>query len=356
MAAMWSILLSLAWAGEPSAEAMEAVVLVLQGSSMCSGALIDDRGTVATAYHCVASGGRPKVTTRGGQVALGRVRAVDRALDLAVIDVPGLAGQPWLSVRPDEPELGDVVSALGHPFGVTAPAGFLEGTLRWSMTRGVVSAIGSHAIQFSAPINPGNSGGPVVDESGAIVAIVSRRTGGSEGLGFGARADQLQALIERPETGLAGVGGTWGLQPVISAFQSDSGSVSAGGRLVLAARDRVVLGLTVRGGITPRLSAIEYGDVRFAGPAARLGLRQRFGRGRLALRVDAYGEATSVVGFEGTVGGGDVQIRPMPTVWTPLVGGQAEWAGVALDFGCSPLGEGCVASLLLDWPGVVGVF
>ena len=125
---------------------------------------------------------------------------------------------------------------------------------------------------------------------------------------------------------------------------------------MLAARDRVVLGVTVRWGLGPRLAAVQFGDVQFAGPSARLGLRQRFGRGRLALRVDAWGEATTLMGYEGTVADNDVDILPTAVRWTPMVGGQISLGGAAFDMGCSPVGEGCVTSFVLNWPGVVGVF
>ncbi len=355
MAAMWSFLLGLALAADPAAEALDAVVLVVQGSSTCSGALIDARGRIATAYHCVASGGRPRVQTRGGKRVVGRVVAVDPGHDLAVIDAPELAGEPWLELREGVPELGEEVSALGHPFGVSAPAGFMEGTLRWSLTRGVVSAVGPYAIQFSAPINPGNSGGPVVDASGALIAVVSRRTGGSEGLGFGGRADRLRAMAAEDPHAMGPIGGTWAVQPVLSVWQGQHGVFSTGGRLQIAIRDRVVLGGTVRFGLNPRFGALEFDAVRFLGPAGRVALRQRFGRGRFALRADLWGEASALWGFDATIRRGDVDLDRVND-WVPLVGGQLAIGTAGFDLGCSPLGHGCAASLVINWPGVLGVF
>lgn len=369
MAAMWWILLGLTLAAEPvsaaaspspadepAAAALDSVVLIVTGRSTCSGAVIDDAGTVATAYHCVSPGGRPAVRTRGGTQATGRVRAVDRGRDLALIDVPELAGHRALPLAEAVPALGSEVSALGHPYGVSAPSGFLEGTLRWSMTRGVVSAIGPHAVQFSAPINPGNSGGPVVDEHGRLVAVVSRRTGGSEGLGFGGRVEHLRALLDAPESGVGAVGGTWGVQPMITAWNGTSGDLSAGGRLEVAFRDRVVLSGILRAGLSPRWSALNYGDVTFAGPGVRGGLRQRVGRGRFAPLIDAWGEGTVLLGYTGSVQGNEVDL-PRPTqAWTVLIGGGLMVGGAGLEAGCSPVGDGCAASFVLNWPGTVGVF
>lgn len=340
---------------DPAVDAVGAVVLVVQGSSTCSGALVDDLGTVATAYHCVASGGRPLVTTRDGVHGVGEVIGVDPRRDLALIRVHDLSGRAWLPVRDGAPAVGEVVSALGHPFGVVAPAGFLQGTLRWSLSRGVVSAVGGTAVQFTAAINPGNSGGPVVDEQGAVVAVVSRRTGGGEGLGFGGRSDHLAALMAEEPGRMGGFGGTIAIAPVLTVWQGDGGLFSAGGRVDFAVRDRLVVGGAARWGLTPRLSALQFDQVAFLGPSGRVALRQRFGRGRLALRADAWGEAAALVRADGDWSAGNITItqRVTPT-W--LVGGQLAMGGAGFDLGWSPVEGGWAASVMLNWPGVVGVF
>src|SRR5687767_6063523 len=108
---------AIAAAAEPVDAWLDAVVLVHQGSTTCAGAFVAAEGRVVTAYHCVAAGGRPRITTRAGESAVGRVAAVDRAADLAVIDVPALAGRPWLPVASAPPAPGEPVWALGHPLG-----------------------------------------------------------------------------------------------------------------------------------------------------------------------------------------------------------------------------------------------
>jgi hypothetical protein len=121
---MWALLVAVAaLAADPPVLPLDAVVLVEQGGATCAGAFVDDRGTVATAYHCVAHGGRPRVTTRDGRRAIGRVRRVDPSMDLAVIDVPDLAGEAWLALRVDPPELGEVVRPVGHPYARANPSG-----------------------------------------------------------------------------------------------------------------------------------------------------------------------------------------------------------------------------------------
>ncbi len=341
--------------GDPAVDAVEAVVLVVQGSSTCAGALVDDLGTVATAYHCVASGGHPRVTARDGVYGVGEVISVDPRRDLALIRVHDLAGRPWLVVRDGAPAVGEVVSALGHPFGVLAPAGFLEGTLRWSLSQGVVSNVGPTAVQFTAAINPGNSGGPVVDEAGAVVAVVSRRTGGGEGLGFGGRADHLAVLMAESPARMGPLGGTIAILPILTVWQGEGGLFSAGGKVEIALRDRLVFGGAARWGLTPRLSALQFDEVAFLGPAGRVGLRQRFGRGRLALRMDAWGEAATLVSAEGEIAAGNVTInQDFAAAW--LVGGQVQLGGAGFDLGVAPADGGWSASVVLTWPGVVGVF
>ena len=69
---------------------MEHVVLLLTGPAWCTGVVIDDQGTVATAYHCVASGLRTEVRTRKGGYHVGKMIAADPKNDVALLSVPEL--------------------------------------------------------------------------------------------------------------------------------------------------------------------------------------------------------------------------------------------------------------------------
>ena len=152
---------------------MESVVLLLTGPAWCTGVLVDDKGTVATAYHCVASGQKTAVRTRSGDEFIGKTVAADPKNDIALISVEGISEviSP-MAIRTTDPRQGDQVYGLGHPF---APASgrtlAMEGMLQWSVTAGIVSAVGPRLIQTDTALNPGNSGGPVVDEDGLIVGI-----------------------------------------------------------------------------------------------------------------------------------------------------------------------------------------
>lgn len=296
---MWTcfwMLLSAARADEPLSQAspsaiaswQDSVVLLLTGPAWCSGVLIDDKGTVATAYHCVASGLRPQVTLRDGRTSLGRTVAARPREDLALIEVPELAGSPWLRVRTDEPAQGERVYGLGHPFAPYANrSAAMQGMLLWSVTEGIVSAVGPHLLQTDAALNPGNSGGPVVDVEGRIVGITSRKIGG-DNLAFAARSSQLQSLVDDPRP-FSWFGGTAVLtSSLITGLALDSASVvELRGGVVL--RDHLVLLAGFGLPIDARSRATELGSVTYPSWEATGGLRQRFGRGRWSSAIEAGG-------------------------------------------------------------------
>ena len=145
---------------------LDAVVLLLDGPALCAGVVVNPTGVVATAYHCVAAGGHPVVEWRDGTRARGTVYARDPARDLALVRVER-SGLVALEVREDDPVVGERVYGMGHPYG-NATVGRLEGVLRWSVTEGIVSAVGPWVIQTDTALNPGNSGGPVVDAQGRV--------------------------------------------------------------------------------------------------------------------------------------------------------------------------------------------
>ena len=213
---------------EGLSEWQEAVVLLVTGPAWCSGVLIDERGTVATAYHCVVSGLRPRVETRSGDQFIGRSVAWSARDDLALVSVPELAGHPHLSLRSESPAQGIRVYGLGHPFApavVQKPA--LEGLLQWSVTEGIVSASAERLIQTDAALNPGNSGGPVVDSDGRIVGITSHKLSG-DNVAFLASAAALRELIEDPQK--RALGGTWVVGLGSMGGENEPGEIGHGRR------------------------------------------------------------------------------------------------------------------------------
>lgn len=335
-----------------AAPPVDAVVLVVQGDATCAGAFIDAAGTVATAYHCVAAGGRPTVETVDGRRAVGVVIAASPGDDLAVLRVDALAGGPWLPVREAPPTAGEPVTAIGHPYGTRPPAGFLHATLRWSVSDGVVSAVGTYAVQITAPVNPGNSGGPVVDAEGALIGVVSRRLGG-DGLGFAARGDRLAALLAAPR-GPSVVGGTLGAELFASSWAGDGGTVALGARVEAAARDRVVLAASVAFPLQARWDAVRFGEVAWVGAELTAGARQRLFRGPWTSRLDAYGGVAVV---ERLAGEADLSLRPSSEL-APIGGGRLSVGTFGLDVAAASTRHGVEwrGAMVFRWPGTVWVW
>lgn len=237
--------LSLGWS-EPTSlntddvqEWLDAVVLLVNNGAWCSGAFINDTGLVATAYHCVASGRDTIVETRDGQELRAETIAVDPQHDLALIQlVEWPSTSNVLSLRQDKPLQGESVYALGHPLAPYANKPLLNGTLQWSISSGIVSAVGQRLIQVDAPLNPGNSGGPIVDNNGQIIGIASRKLRG-DNLSFLGPATELTPLIVNPD---AHTQRWWGGQLALGLGYvmplSGQGQSIVTGQLELIARDR----------------------------------------------------------------------------------------------------------------------
>jgi hypothetical protein len=256
---------------------LDAVVLLTIGGSTCTGTFVAPEGKVLTAYHCVAGGLRVRVDTRDGRRGWGRTVAADPGHDLALVEVPALGPEaPVRELRTEPPALGERLWAIGHPFAAAA-TGPLEGTLRWSVTEGVASAVGSTFVQTDAALNPGNSGGPLVDAAGRIVGVVSRKLD-ADNLSFATRASLAQVLVDtRPPPPL--LGGTWGLNARIVALRSQQ--VAGAGELALVVRERAWARLALGGALAGDPAPLA---------AASLGVRQRIGTGPLSTTVDLGGE------------------------------------------------------------------
>src|SRR3989475_3915704 len=162
-----------------------------------SGFIIDKEGHILTNYHVVADARQVEVTLHNRKKYRANVVGMDKAHDLAVIQIsaPNLTS----SVLGDSRNLqvGQKVYAIGNPFG-------LAGT----MTRGIVSSIRSvrepdgvtidAAIQTDAAINPGNSGGPLMNWHGEVIGIntmIASSVGQSAGIGFAIPINTAKAVL-----------------------------------------------------------------------------------------------------------------------------------------------------------------
>jgi S1-C subfamily serine protease len=133
----------------------------------------------------------------GAKVILG-----DEDSDLAILQIDGAKDLPALEFRnSDEVEVGDLVLAIGNPFGVgqTVSSGIVSGLARSSFGQGR-----GYFIQTDAAINPGNSGGALVDMQGRLVGIntsIVTRSGGSNGIGFAIPANLVQSVVRQAVAG-----------------------------------------------------------------------------------------------------------------------------------------------------------
>ncbi len=166
--------------------------------SLGSGVIVNSKGYILTNHHVVEAADEIEVALADGKKLRARMVGSDPETDLAVLQVQG-AGLPAITFGNDGAlRVGDVVLAIGNPFGVGQ-----------TVTMGIVSALGrSHLgintfenfIQTDAAINPGNSGGALIDAAGNLVGIntaIYSRSGGSLGIGFAIPVSAAKQVMEQ---------------------------------------------------------------------------------------------------------------------------------------------------------------
>ena len=340
---------------------LDAVVLLMTGPAWCSGVVIDELGTIATAYHCVASGLRTHVETRSGKTGEGRVIAVAPREDLALVRVESLAGQvPALKLRASPVAVGERVYGLGHPFAPAAERSrAMEGMLLWSVSEGIVSAVGPRLIQTDAALNPGNSGGPVVDVAGNILGITSRKLQ-ADNIAFLAHVDELRTLQANPKRP-----GFFGghLESRLGLTQPLSLSAAGSTEIALAVVFRETLFVEGGWGFSTgaRSLSLEQGTGTSRTASLNAGLRRRFGYGRVSPHLDLLG-GLSVFNRWNASWDADQEtwtVLPGPADLSPTVGARLGVSGVALavDYRLEqqPI-DALILSVQLEWPGVFLTF
>ena len=154
-------------------------------SNLGSGVIVSDDGFILTNHHVVEAADEIQVALSNGVTLDAEVVGTDPDTDLAVLKVQR-KGLPAITfAKPETQQVGDIVLAIGNPFGVGQ-----------TVTMGIISALGrnhlgintfENYIQTDAAINPGNSGGALVDGAGNLVGIntaIFSRSGGNLGIGF----------------------------------------------------------------------------------------------------------------------------------------------------------------------------
>ncbi len=169
-----------------------------RASSLGSGVIVSASGYVLTNHHVVEAADEIEVALADGKKLLAKVVGNDPETDLAVLRVSAENLPAITFGSSDALKVGDVVLAIGNPFGVGQ-----------TVTGGIVSALGrtglgintfENFIQTDAPINPGNSGGALIDAGGNLVGIntaIFSRSGGSMGIGFAIPVSSAKIVLEQ---------------------------------------------------------------------------------------------------------------------------------------------------------------
>ncbi|MFZ4164632.1 Do family serine endopeptidase [Brevundimonas sp. NPDC058933] len=180
--------------------------------SIGSGVIVRADGIVVTNNHVIQNMQQIRVTLNDRREYPARVLLADERSDIAVLQLENVDGDlPTLRIDDqEEQQVGDLVLAIGNPFGVgqTVTNGIVSALNR---TETGISDSGSF-IQTDAPINPGNSGGALVDMDGDLIGIntaIFSRTGSSSGVGFAVPATMVKRVVDSALGGAKAVVRPW---------------------------------------------------------------------------------------------------------------------------------------------------
>ena len=180
--------------------------------SLGSGVMVDASGLVVTNNHVIEGADQVKVSLADKREFEAEIVLKDSRTDLAVLRLKDVKEKfPVLDfANSDNAQVGDVVIAIGNPFGVGQ-----------TVTHGIISALArtqvgitdyQFFIQTDAAINPGNSGGALVDMTGKLVGVntaIFSRSGGSQGIGFAIPANMVRVVVASAKSGGSAVKRPW---------------------------------------------------------------------------------------------------------------------------------------------------
>ncbi|MBV9259741.1 MAG: DegQ family serine endoprotease [Pseudolabrys sp.] len=206
--------------------------------SLGSGVIVDASGLIVTNVHVIEGADEVKVSLADKREFEASIVLKDSRSDLAILRIRhGNERFPFLDfANSDQLEVGDIVLAIGNPFGVGQ-----------TVTHGIVSALArtqvgitdyQFFIQTDAAINPGNSGGALVDLTGKLVGIntaIFSRSGGSQGVGFAIPANMVQVVVASARGGGNAVKRPWlgaKLQPLTNEIAESLSLKRPAGALV----------------------------------------------------------------------------------------------------------------------------
>ncbi len=197
--------------------------------SIASGVIVDaDKGYILTNAHVVEDAQSIVVTLNDGRHFNAKLIGTDKPSDTAVLQIraKNLTALPFSDATP---KVGDIVAAIGNPFGLSE-----------SVTSGIISGLGrttlgiqnfENFIQTDAPINPGNSGGALVNTQGQLIGIntaILTQTRGNIGIGFAIPANMAKSIMLQlirygnVQRGALGIGAEDISPDIANAFNVDS--------------------------------------------------------------------------------------------------------------------------------------
>ncbi|MEN0040602.1 MAG: Do family serine endopeptidase [Pseudomonadota bacterium] len=174
-----------------------------QSQSLGSGVIVAKDGMVITNHHVIENADEVKIALADGREYAAEIMLIDKKSDLAVLQFQPQGELPVVNLGDSEDlEVGDLVLAIGNPFGVGQ-----------TVTSGIISALARSSsgvndfgffIQTDASINPGNSGGALVSMSGNLIGIntaIYSRSGGSNGIGFAVPSNMVRVVLDSVRMG-----------------------------------------------------------------------------------------------------------------------------------------------------------
>ena len=225
--------------------------------SIGSGVIVRPNGVVITNAHVIKNMSEIRVILNDRREFPARVLLADERSDIAVLQLEDVNGDlPVIRIDDqEEQQVGDLVLAIGNPFGVgqTVTNGIISALNR---TDTGISDSGSF-IQTDAPINPGNSGGALVDMDGELIGIntaIFSRSGGASGVGFAVPAAMVRRVLD------SAVGGE---TRVVRPWLGVKGDTLSGdmARSLGLSRPQGLLVTEVYSGGPAQRASIEQGDV-----------------------------------------------------------------------------------------------
>jgi Do/DeqQ family serine protease len=212
-------------------------------SSLGSGVIVDPSGLVITNNHVIENMNEVKVALADRREFEAEILLRDSRTDIAVLKLKDPSNLQAIELGDSEAlQVGDIVLAIGNPFGVGQ-----------TVTQGIVSALArtqvgisdyQFFIQTDAAINPGNSGGALIDMNGRVVGIntaIYSRSGGNVGIGFAVPASMVRVVLNSAKGGAKNVVRPWlgaRLQPVDGDIATGLGLERPMGVLVTSVYDK----------------------------------------------------------------------------------------------------------------------